>query len=116
LLACRYRSALQDVIPECIEDEALENSMFFRFPLKVTGGVDAYQHRFARRNIAVRRGVDKLLHRLRGEPDDNFKVAVMLFETTISLPIYPALTDEEHARCVQAAVEIFSSRGSGGRE
>ena len=108
-LALKYKSALEKVIPDSLQYVPLENSMFFRFPIKIPGGLGVYQDRFAQKNICVRRGVDRLLHRLMGGPDDNFRESVRLFEMTVSLPIYPALTDEEHSYCAESAVEIFST-------
>ena len=106
-LALQYRAALKPVIPTAFVHESFDNGMLFRLPLKVSGGLDAYQDAFARMSIHVRRGVDQLLHRARGTPDAGFETAVDHFDTTLSLPLYPALTDEEHAACVRAAVEIL---------
>ena len=108
-LALKYKSALEKALPGKLQYAPLGDSMFFRFPIKIPGGLGVYQDRFAQKNICVRRGVDSLLHRLMGSVDDNFKEAVRLFEMTVSLPIYPALTDEEHSCCVESAVEIFST-------
>ncbi len=112
-LADRYTAALEPLLPESFRHHAARDGMYFRYPVKIVGGLDAYQDRFARKNVCIRRGIDnKLLHQLRDESDANFKMSVALFETTVSLPLYPALTDEEHQACVDAAVEIFSTSGS----
>jgi len=116
-LAQKYRSALEPILRDGFRRPAYQQSMHFRFPVKVPSGLDMCQTRFLQRGIHVRRGVDKLLHRFRGEPDRNFKMATLLFDTTVSLPIYPAMTDEEHAVCLSAATEIFSSAtSSAGRQ
>ena len=78
--------------------------------MRVPGGCDAYAADFEDRGILVRRGVDRLLHRLAGLADEGFPTATRLFDTTLSLPIYPALTDEELTRCISAACEVFSAR------
>lgn len=114
-LAQKYTQALQATFPADVASHAKHHSMFFRFPLKIRGGLDAYQEQFAQRGVCIRRGVDRLLSRLRGEPDRDFRNAVMLFDTTISLPIYPALTDEAHVQCMKAAEEIFASAALFGR-
>ncbi len=111
-LAQGYESALGNVKAGSLEFADPERSMFFRFPVKIPGGLDLYQDLFAERNVCVRRGVDKLLHRLMDMPDEKFEMSVSLFNTTVSLPIYPALTDEEHSRCIEAAVDIFSRSNS----
>jgi dTDP-4-amino-4,6-dideoxygalactose transaminase len=57
----------------------------------------------------VRKGVDRLLHRMSGAHDRRFSRAVGHYETVVSLPIYPALTEAERARVVAAAVEVLSA-------
>lgn len=108
-LALGYRTALEKVLPEQVKRESFEKSMHFRFPLTLPGGLEVYQPHFAEKHIHVRRGVDTLLHRLMTLPDAEFPTAVSLYNTTVSLPIYPALTDDEHAYCVKTAVAIFST-------
>jgi dTDP-4-amino-4,6-dideoxygalactose transaminase len=56
---------------------------------------------FAEAGITARRGVDQLAHRIAGLPDARFPNAVHCFDTTLSLPFYPAL-DEEDAHKVAA--------------
>lgn len=108
ILALKYRLALEKIIPDSLQYMESEKSMFYRFPLKIDGGLDTYKDLFSEKNICIRRGVDKLLHRLVCMDDEKFMMSVELFNTTISLPIYPALTDEEHSYCVSSAVEIFN--------
>jgi dTDP-4-amino-4,6-dideoxygalactose transaminase len=81
--------------------------MHFRFPLLLEGGVDHCQEAFRRCGIHVRRGVDKLLHRLVGTPDNEFPIAVAHYSTTVSLPIYPALQPIQVEACVQAISAIL---------
>lgn len=84
-------------------------SMFFRFPIKIQGGWDFYGKLFAEKNICIRRGVDMLLHRILGLPDDKYHTSVNLFNSTISLPIYPALTERELDYCVKSLNEILKA-------
>jgi UDP-4-amino-4-deoxy-L-arabinose-oxoglutarate aminotransferase len=107
-LGLKYKCALSNVIPDSLQYTTLKESIFFRFPLVVPGGLDLYQDLFLKRKICVRRGVDRLLHRLMKLPDDKFKTAVALYNTTVSLPIYPALSNTEHSYCMDSAVSIFS--------
>ncbi len=83
------------------------DTMYFRFPLHRTGGVDRCQEAFRRHGIHVRRGVDRLLHRLMGTPDSEFPTAVAHFSTTVSLPIYPALHPHEIETCARAIAAIL---------
>lgn len=107
-LADRYRSVLKQTHPASLNNHALERSMFFRFPVLVDGGLESCQDAFLRRGVHIRRGVDMLLHRFMGLDDDQFPISVGLFDATVSLPIYPALTDAEESRCIKSVAEIFS--------
>lgn len=109
-LAARYRAALESILPESFVNYPWGSSTYFRFPVQVKGGVGLFQPLFAAQGIKVSNGVDVLLHRLTGRPDSEFPVSVKLFDTTVSLPIYPALNDEDHKACVSAAVQIFQSQ------
>lgn len=104
----KYRKELARVIPENIADGVLKNSTYFRFPLKIEGGLDKYKEQFIEKKICIRKGVDKLIHRLVGLPDNNFPVSVSLFDSTVSLPIYPSMNRSEHTYCIESAIEIFS--------
>jgi perosamine synthetase len=79
----------------------------FRFVLDIgSRGFDRTSLRFAQSGITARRGVDQLAHRTCGQPDTRFPNAVHCFETTLSLPFYPAL-DEEDAQKIAATGRRF---------
>ena len=82
--------------------------MHFRYPLRHGGAFDQLAIRFAERGVIVRRGVDELLHRLRGLPDTAFPNATRLFENTLSLPIHPSMNDSEISRCTGACITALS--------
>lgn len=85
--------------------EVAARSMFFRFPATPdTGSFAAWRQHFEQRGIAVRRGVDALLHRV-GAAAGSFPGAEDCFARTLSLPLYPALSDAEAERIVEAARE-----------
>lgn len=75
--------------------EVKEGSIFFRFPLTVSGDFEALRKDCEEKGFAVRKGVDALIHRKFGSADKDFPNASGLFETTLSLPIYPALMEED---------------------
>ena len=114
-MAKRYTVALKDILPGGFDEYPFERSMFFRFPLRLEGGITKYRPLFAERGIRVSSGVDELLHRCMKLSDDQFRTSALLYERTVSLPIYPAMTESEQDRCVQAAVEIFSKYAIGQR-
>ncbi len=108
-LAREYTVAIESKRPQCINQEAIKKSMFFRFPILLPGGIDVFASRFLDRGMLVRQGVDCLLHRLLGQPDVEFPNATRLFNTTVSLPIYPALTVAEKSRCVTHTLAIITN-------
>lgn len=108
-IAAEYRRAIGQIIPESLPDARID-TMHFRFPLKIKGGATAFQSVFMQHGVHVRKGVDCLLHRMSGADDSSYPRAVEHYNTTLSLPIYPALTDEELARCLTSAAAVFASQ------
>jgi len=86
-------------------------SIFFRFPLAVDGRFGDLRPLFNEEGIHVRRGVDTLLHRLLNVGSEGFPVAERCFAETLSIPLYPALTDESCQRVVDACQRIFGRIG-----
>jgi perosamine synthetase len=72
-----------------------DQSMFFRFPLTIDQDYDLIREKMEGRGVAIRKGVDALLHRNIGQGDDGFESAVRHFNTTISVPILPFMTSEQ---------------------
>ena len=105
-LARGYAEAIGRVAAAALPALGASTTMHFRFPMQLPFGLPSVADRFAERGVTVRRGVDQLLHRSIGEEDDRFPTACRLFDTTVMLPIYPALTDEEHEGCIDAAAAI----------
>ena len=103
----RYLDALKRVVPQAVANFPIERSMFFRLPLDLEGGTDRYQDAFLQRGVRVSRGVDALLHRARNLPDATFEQSVRLFDRTLCLPIYPALSEAEFDHCVAAATALL---------
>jgi len=108
LLASRYRAALERIIPDSFVSYPSQRSVFYRFPLLVDGGLDKYGPLFQKMGITIRRGVDELAHRHAGLPDTGFESTVAHFNRTVSLPLYPALSDDDHEFCCNCAASIFS--------
>jgi UDP-4-amino-4-deoxy-L-arabinose-oxoglutarate aminotransferase len=105
-IADRYFEEL-GVLPIQLPHAIRSKSLFFRFPVRFDGVFISIQQAFAAKGIHIRRGVDSLLHRLLNLPDDTFPKATSTFEETISLPIYPALTDDEQTIIIQGCKEIW---------
>ncbi|MBD0370357.1 MAG: DegT/DnrJ/EryC1/StrS aminotransferase family protein [Pyrinomonadaceae bacterium] len=84
-------------------------SIFFRFPLGVSGEFDAFRRRFDTEGIQVRRGVDSLLHRQCGLSDATFPNATRSFSRTLSIPLYPALSPVDCSRVVEVCRSVFEN-------
>lgn len=99
-----------DVLPEKLTARirsVKDRSMFFRFPLQTEHNFEEVKAAFYDRGVHVRKGVDTLLHRKLGMGDEGFEQSVRLFDETLSIPIYPAMSDEEVASVAAAAKEIL---------
>lgn len=99
----RELAGLPVVLPEAVRDR----SIFFRFPLRVTQPVQQVISAFDALGVHVRRGVDTLLHRVEGQERWQFPGTEEAFATTVSLPIYPALSSAELNTVIAAAQAIF---------
>ena len=100
-VADRYFEALGGV-PVSLPHGLRQSSMFFRFPVRVRGDVTEGLRVMVERGVQARRGMDALLHRSLGPHADRFPGAERLFEQTVSLPIYPALTSDAQRAVVEA--------------
>jgi UDP-4-amino-4-deoxy-L-arabinose-oxoglutarate aminotransferase len=100
-IATTYLNELPKHLTDKISEVAL-HSIFYRFPLCMPGDFASIRRRFAEHDIEVAQGVSELLHRLVGQSDDDFPNAVASFNNTVSIPIYPAMTDGDVAKVVDA--------------
>jgi dTDP-4-amino-4,6-dideoxygalactose transaminase len=92
----KRRREIADFYFEWLPKEVTQNlqtykSAFFRFPVLTNK-----QNKFlASDSVQYRKGVDNLLHFETGEDGNNFPNALRDYNTTVSLPIYPSLKDED---------------------
>jgi UDP-4-amino-4-deoxy-L-arabinose-oxoglutarate aminotransferase len=105
-IAERYFHGLRDC-PIRLPYPVRKDSIFFRFPVRVSGDFYRIRQRFAESGIHVRQGVDELLHNLIKQPGNTFANAENLLSETVSIPIYPALTDDEQEAVLHACRNIF---------
>lgn len=89
--------------------DSADSNFLFRFVLRSDESFEVLEHRFRNYNIMIRRGVDQLLHRMMGFNDRDFKQAVNLYETTISIPFYPSLSDTE-VKSICDAIKIIGRK------
>jgi perosamine synthetase len=73
-----------------------KQSMFFRFLLFSDIDFNKTKQTLEKKDIAIRKGIDSLLHRdYKLGKDKDFKNSVHYYNHTISIPIYPNLTLDE---------------------
>jgi perosamine synthetase len=101
-IAATYRLALGDTAATLLRRTPWNRTMHFRFALSAGAPFAETAAVFAGAGICVRRGVDALLHRIAGQRDRDFPIATELFDTTVSIPLYPALSDAEVEACADA--------------
>jgi perosamine synthetase len=82
--------------------------VFFRFPIRTAASFEELRAGFSQQGVQVRRGVDTLLHRSMEREGSLFPGAERAFRETLSIPLYPALTDDEALRVIAAARHILS--------
>lgn len=107
-LAQRYLEGLANT-PLTLPSRRSDCGMYFRFPVQLPVGLDATHTiaAFARHGVAIRRPVDSLLHHFR-PTTTAFPMAEALFDRTVSLPLYPALSDSDLDVVLTAARAVFS--------
>lgn len=106
-LAARYSAALAP-IPGIICPDPRANNVFFRYlvALKENNPARVIQ-KFAASGIEVGRGVYPPLHRYLGEMPMDYPGAERAIGSLISIPLYPALTDDEVPKILAASTTIL---------
>ncbi len=86
--------------------EIADRTNWFRFPITSKMDFDDVRNEYERNGISVRRGVDQLNH------DETlarlYPGAEECFRTTVSVPIYPSLSDREIERICMVTQEVFA--------
>ena len=98
-IAKRYINEINDKSNTENFSKTMDKSVCFRFVLSGNYNVDAIIEKAGRENIAIRRGVDKMLHSKDNLKD--FDETIKTFNSTLSLPIYPSLSNEEQDRVIK---------------
>lgn len=106
MLADRYFERLRGA-PLGLPTHVRDSSIFFRFPVRSRLNFTDVSVSFADRGVSVRRGVDSLLHREVCLPPEGFPNAEKRFAETVSLPLYPALTDGEQDQVLAACYSVW---------
>ena len=104
-LAARYRRALADV-PARMPADAGPRHVYHRFVLGLERDPDAVVQALAAHSVAARRPVFRPAHRALGL--DGFPQAERLWAESLSIPCYPALSDDEAERVTRAVRAVLA--------
>jgi perosamine synthetase len=108
------RKKIADIYFSSISEEYTKhlfkkNNTFYRFPLiQEFCEFSKLQAIFEEKKIAVRRGVDQLIHRIVDLSDDDFPNAVRTYNTNLSIPIYPSLKIDEAQGIARVVSEVMN--------
>lgn len=81
----------------------------FRFPVRIPWGwFDDLRVDFEKEDIAVRRGVDSLVHWKTRSSEGSFERATELFNTTLSIPFHASLNDREQDQIIEVARRLLT--------
>lgn len=105
-IADQYFSAFEDLLIE-LPHNIRDKSIFFRFPILSDRDFGELQKEFATIGIAVRRGVDDALHRHANLNQKEFQNTEKIFNSTLSIPIYPALKQDEIKHIIYTSLHIL---------
>ena len=106
----RIMSEYVSALPEYLCDPEIHGSKFDLTRMILwdpLGDFERRQKEFAEYGIAIRRGVDALLHRKIGLSDNEYPNSVNCFDHTISIPAVPSLTDSEVERVIHAIKRVW---------
>jgi perosamine synthetase len=105
-LADGFFAHLKD-LPVRLPESVRNRSIFFRFPIRTNLEFDRIRIAFNAYGVQVRRGVDALLHRQLLLNPSHFPGAERCYAETLSIPLYPALTDAEAKYSVDVCKRIL---------
>ena len=104
-IAARYSAALSGASCHLPRPDA--GHIFFRYVLRVRGDLEGRLAAFERAGVAARRPVFCPIHRMLGHDEKAFPGAEEAHRSALSLPLYPALSEEEAEAVIRAAREIL---------
>ena len=105
-LAARYRALLAGV-PARLPVDAGARHVYHRFVLGLDRDPGAVAQALGERGVAARRPVCRPAHRAHGL--DGFPEADRLWAESLSIPCYPALTDDEVERVARAVRSVLAA-------
>lgn len=105
-IATFYNNNIEPTLTESSQDRLLK-SMHFRYILKSNKDFDLIKAEYYKAGIHVRKGVDNLIHREIGLSDDAFPNSTNAYNTTVSIPLLPQLTQTQCEHIVGTTNSLF---------
>jgi dTDP-4-amino-4,6-dideoxygalactose transaminase len=105
-LARRYRAAFKDLPVRLPPDDA--GHIYYRYVLNAGTGCGNLIRRASRRGVGCDRPVHTPLHRLLGQA--GFPHAEQAWRQSLSLPIYPSLTDADQEQVIEVVSDLLKSK------
>lgn len=112
-LGYRYSERLSKFSRIQVPDASEENNIFYRYLVALPEGFDIGQiiRKFAADGIEIGRGVYPSLHNFLRLPAESFPNAERAMRTLLSIPLYPALTNEQVEHILSVSERIFRKEG-----
>jgi dTDP-4-amino-4,6-dideoxygalactose transaminase len=105
-IACQYSSALKEC-PVILPTEHPDSThIYYRYVVQVEGNVNNYIGLLHKEGIFCERPVYRPLHQYLGL--DNCRETDRVWNTALSIPIYPSLSNEDVERVIQALRNILA--------
>lgn len=97
-IAKRYSLAFSDLDVELPFEPLNGKHTFHRYMIKIRGDINTFMQRCYLKGVKVKQPVKPMpLHRYMGLPIKDFPNTEKIMSTSVSIPIYPTLTDEQIA-------------------
>lgn len=105
-IAEKYNKTLPATLTKEMRNNDLDTT-FFRYVLESTKDFNQIRNSFESKGIAVRKGVDNLIHRSLGLDNKYFLLTERKFQEAVSIPILPQMTEEEVDLVIEAVNELY---------
>jgi perosamine synthetase len=112
-LGCQYSERLSKFSRIQVPDPSEKHNVFFRYLVALPEGFDIGRiiRKFSAAEIEIGRGVYPSLHNYLGLSADCFPNAERAMHTLLSIPLYPALTDEQVEHILRISEKVFREEG-----
>ncbi|MDB0003341.1 aminotransferase class I/II-fold pyridoxal phosphate-dependent enzyme [Alphaproteobacteria bacterium] len=104
-----YQKFIKEFIKfKSITIKKIRHNYLFRFTFRTNIPFKILEKKYRYNNIIIRKGVDEVLHKRNKKNDSNLTNTILFFNTTVSIPFYPSLTNIEINRIIKISRKIFN--------